>query len=58
MSPPDTNIRKQKRRHWPVFWGIVGAIALAIAAWFILHGIMADTPEPAPPGTAETDAAE
>lgn len=32
MSAPETNVEKQKRRHGPVFIGIVAAIALMIIA--------------------------
>ncbi|RFP86840.1 hypothetical protein DZK27_13455 [Rhodobacteraceae bacterium 63075] len=33
MSPPDTNIEKQERRHRPALWGI--AIAVVIALVFV-----------------------
>ena len=32
MSAPETNIEKQKRRHWPVLAGIVGAVAIVVVA--------------------------
>jgi hypothetical protein len=50
MTPPDTDLKKQKRRHWPVFWGIVAAAALAVLAWFAFVGFRADMT-----GTALTD---
>lgn len=33
MSPPDTNLEKQERRHRPALWGI--AIAVVIALVFV-----------------------
>lgn len=32
MSAPETNLKKQKRRHWPSLIGIAVAVGLAIAA--------------------------
>lgn len=32
MTAPDTNIAKQKRRHWPVLAGIAAAVLLVVAA--------------------------
>lgn len=58
MSAPDTNIRKQRRRHLPSLIGITAALALALIAAlsaFVLDGIPADeqaTPVPATDGPA------
>jgi len=30
MSPPDTNLEKQERRHSPALWGIAIAVILGI----------------------------
>lgn len=55
MTPPDANVKKQTRRHWPVFWGIAGAILLAVLGWFLFAvfignpdepGLLSDVPEP------------
>jgi hypothetical protein len=39
MSPPDTNIEKQKRRHWAPLWGIGLALvfALGLFVWWITY---------------------
>jgi hypothetical protein len=34
MTPPDANLERQKRRHGPVLWGIVGA---AVHRWYRLE---------------------
>ncbi|MDJ0637940.1 MAG: hypothetical protein QNJ20_03840 [Paracoccaceae bacterium] len=39
MTAPDTNIEKQKKRHWPVFFGIAGAALLVIAAMVVLSPV-------------------
>lgn len=58
MTPPDTNLKKQRRRHWPVYWGFVGAFALAVLAWVVLIEVEdEDIPEPLPEqseGTVES----
>ena len=47
MTPPDTNLKKQRRRHWPVYWGFVGAFALAVLAWIVLIAVEGEAiPEP------------
>ena len=55
MTPPDANIRKQKRRHWPVIWGIVGAAALAVIGWLAVAGLRGPDPavtvDPVPDAT-------
>jgi uncharacterized membrane protein len=39
MSPPDVNLKRQQRRHWPLTWGIVLSVivgllaAIAVALW-------------------------
>ena len=38
MTPPDANIDKQRRRHWPAIWGIAGVALLAIVVWIVLSG--------------------
>ena len=54
MSAPDTNIRKQRRRHIPALAGIAAALAIALIAAFsmlLFDRIPADeqaTPVPAP----------
>ena len=51
MSPPDTNIRKQTRRHKPALWGIFGALIFAAAlflgllTWLAYNGQEPRTPE-------------
>ena len=39
MSAPDTNLTKQKKRHWPVLAGIVGATFLVVAALVVLSPV-------------------
>ena len=39
MTAPDTTIEKQKKRHWPVFIGIAGAVFLVIAAMVVLSPV-------------------
>lgn len=39
MSPPDTDIEKQERRHSPALWGI----AIAIILGFVFFAMMALT---------------
>ena len=54
MSPPDTNVRKQRRRHVPALAGISAALAIALIAGVVLlvrDRIPAEeqaTPVPAP----------
>lgn len=62
MTPPDINLKKQRRRHWPVIWGIAGTLVLAILAWVVLSGLTEeDVNEPTPvsdttvPSADETD---
>jgi len=33
MTPPDTNLKTQRRRHWPATWGMVAAVVLALVLW-------------------------
>lgn len=40
MSPPDTNLKKQERRHRPVFY----LVALAIVAFVIGGLVLMQTP--------------
>ena len=58
MSPPDVNIEKQKRRHWPVFWGIAGSIALAIVVWLVIEGMLDEAEQDTTPTVMEDEAAE
>ena len=39
MSAPDTALEKQKKRHWPVFIGIAGAVLLAVLAVLALSPV-------------------
>jgi hypothetical protein len=58
MSAPDTNIRKQRRRHLPSILGISAALAIALIAG--LTALLMDrmpaeeqaTPVPAPDGSS------
>lgn len=47
MTSPNTNIEKQKRRHWPVLTGIIGAIILVIIAVIAFSPANEQAPEPA-----------
>lgn len=70
MSAPDTNIRKQKRRHGPLLVGMIAAVAiagLAFLAWLALAPGEVATPgnqatgmtgQSAVPGVAAEDSAE
>lgn len=58
MSPPDANIEKQKRRHWPVFVGVVAAVAVVIVAWLILEGQLDEAEEDTSPIVMEDEVAE
>ena len=54
MTPPDTNIKKQRRRHWPVIWGIFLAVVLAFLGWVFLTGATGDVDDATSAGeTAE-----
>lgn len=53
MSPPDANIEKQKRRHWPVFLGTAVAIALAVVLWLVIQGTMDEAGEDTTPTLME-----
>lgn len=33
MTPPDTNLKKERRRHRPVLWGIAAAVLIAVLGW-------------------------
>lgn len=57
MTPPDANIKKQKRRHWPVFWGIAAAILLAVVAWLGVNATIEEPEEPVLEGEAPATAA-
>ena len=50
MTPPDTNLKKQRRRHWPVIWGIVGAFVLAFLGWIALSEVTEDVNQGLPAG--------
>ena len=39
MSAPDTNIAKQKRRHWPVLVGILVAAAIVVVSMIVLSPV-------------------
>jgi hypothetical protein len=54
MTPPDVNLRKQKQRHWPVIWGILAAVAIAVLGWVAVVGF-ADTDRTPTPGDAPAD---
>lgn len=58
MTPPDTNLNKQRRRHWPVIWGITVAFVLAIVAWVVLSGFTDDVNAPADAIDADEPSAE
>ena len=49
MTPPDANLEKQRRRHGPVLWGIVGAAVIAGLAW-IAYTTFVDIPDEAGSG--------
>lgn len=53
MSPPDTNLETQKRRHWPVFVGVAAAIAVAIVTWLALEGRLDEAEEDTSPTVME-----
>lgn len=36
MSAPNTNIEKQKRRHWPAILGITATLAIVVIVLFAL----------------------
>lgn len=42
MTPPDANLNKQRRRHWPVIWIVAGAMVLAVIAWLAVSGFTQD----------------
>ena len=52
MSPPDTNLEKQKRRHWGPLWGIGLAVLFAVGLflWWITYVVE----QGGPPQGAET----
>lgn len=58
MSAPDTNIRKQRRRHLPSILGISAALAIALIAGIaalLMDRMPAEeqaTPVPAPDGSS------
>ncbi|MBN8189772.1 hypothetical protein JF540_24085 [Salipiger thiooxidans] len=55
MSPPDTNTRRQARRHWPVF--IALALVVLFGVGIILYWVgeeAAQAPEPDETGAPDT----
>ena len=58
MSPPDVNLEKQKRRHWLVLVGIIGAIAVAVIAWAVIATLVENLPEDTNPTVMEDEVAE
>lgn len=58
MTTPHADTKTQRRRHWPVTWSIVGAIALAIVAWFIVVAFTEDGTEPGADNDAATPRVE
>ncbi|MHA7886427.1 hypothetical protein [Roseicyclus sp.] len=58
MSPPDVNLEKQKRRHWPVFVGVAAALAVAIVTWLALEGQLDEAEEDTAPTVMEHEVAE
>ncbi|MBV2358390.1 hypothetical protein KUH32_01260 [Thalassococcus sp. CAU 1522] len=42
MSPPDTNLEVQKRRHKPALWGIVAVVIFAAILLFGLLVVLAE----------------
>lgn len=46
MSAPDTDLQKQKRRHWGPLLGIATALAVAAILFFVYLGYSADTDTP------------
>lgn len=56
MSPPDTNLERQKRRHRPVLIGIGAVLLFALImmialAFNVTNGELSETPEAAPDQT-------
>lgn len=61
MSAPDTNIDKQKRRHWAPLVGValVAVFGIAMIAWWALEqSAQAPGPDTAPPAEATGDIGE
>lgn len=56
MSAPDTNLKKQKRRHRGPLWGIIAALVLAAILFVGYLAYTVDTETPAPPPAAQQDA--
>ncbi|MGY6535180.1 MAG: hypothetical protein ACXIVG_07530 [Pararhodobacter sp.] len=46
MSAPDTNLQKQKRRHWGPLLGIATVLVLVAVLFFAYLGYSADTDTP------------
>jgi hypothetical protein len=53
MSAPDTNIERQKRRHWPVITGIVAAVLLSTVAFMTF--LASDQSAPEEPAATATN---
>lgn len=59
MTAPDTNLKKQKRRHWGPLVGMAVAVGVAVLLllWLIgrtIGGATDETVEPTTPPSAET----
>ena len=56
MTPPDTDLKTQRRRHGPAIWGMVAAVALALVLWIASTRPAEDPDQPtlaAPPAETE-----
>lgn len=47
MSAPDTNIKRQAKRHWPLLISIAASLLFSFVVAIVLIGVMAETEEPA-----------
>ncbi len=48
MSAPDTDLKKQERRHRGPLWGILAVLVLVAVGFFAYLAYTADTETPAP----------
>ena len=53
MTPPDTKLDKQKKRHRVPLWGMAVLVVLVALMFFGYLTYLADTDEPEDPPTAE-----
>ncbi len=47
MSPPDTKVEKQARRHRPALIGIIVALVLVLVLWLVVPFFGSDPEAPA-----------